>query len=249
MADALTLDSVLGGRLTLAQPKTGHRVGHDAILLAAAAPADSSQVVDLGTGVGAAGLAFLTRHSATHGILVEIDPALADLAVANAGRNGLSERCRVVCADVTTLARPGGPAEVPAAAADLVLMNPPFNAESAHKASPHGGRALAHAAAAPLLEDWVKSAYRCLAPSGRLCLIHRPEALASILSALSGRFGAAELIAVHPAPAAPAVRLLVRAVKGRRTPPAILPSLVLATADGTPSPAAEAILRGAEDLR
>ena len=32
-----TDDAVLGGRLRLLQPKRGHRVGHDAILLAAAA--------------------------------------------------------------------------------------------------------------------------------------------------------------------------------------------------------------------
>lgn len=248
MADGLTRDAVLGGRLTLAQPKAGHRVGHDAILLAAAAPANAARMVDLGAGVGAAGLAFLTRHKDAHGILVEIDPGLATLAAFNACQNDISARCAVACADVTTLARPKGPAEVPAADADLVLMNPPFNVDSAHKTSPHDGRALAHAAGAPLLEAWVKSAYRCLAPSGRLCLIHRPEALAAILSALAGRFGAAELIPVHPAPAAPAVRLLVRAVKGRRTPPVILPGLVLADADGTPSAAAHAILRGAEDL-
>ena len=36
-ADAtITQDAVLGGRLRLRQPKRGHRVGHDAILLAAA---------------------------------------------------------------------------------------------------------------------------------------------------------------------------------------------------------------------
>ena len=37
--DAITDDAVLGGRLELLQQKRGHRVGHDAILLAAACPA------------------------------------------------------------------------------------------------------------------------------------------------------------------------------------------------------------------
>ena len=35
-APAVTEDAVLGGRLRLRQPRRGHRVGHDAILLAAA---------------------------------------------------------------------------------------------------------------------------------------------------------------------------------------------------------------------
>ena len=52
-------DAVLGGRLRLRQPLRGHRVGHDAILLAAATAAQAGEhAVDLGAGVGAAGLAL-----------------------------------------------------------------------------------------------------------------------------------------------------------------------------------------------
>ncbi|MFZ1187654.1 MAG: methyltransferase, partial [Pseudolabrys sp.] len=48
-------DAVLGGRLRLRQPLRGHRVGHDAILLAAATGARAGEhAIDLGTGVGAA---------------------------------------------------------------------------------------------------------------------------------------------------------------------------------------------------
>ena len=36
-------DAVLGGRLTLRQPLKGHRVGHDAILLAAATGARAGE--------------------------------------------------------------------------------------------------------------------------------------------------------------------------------------------------------------
>ena len=50
-------DAILGGRLRIRQPLRGHRVGHDAILLAAATAAHSGELaVDLGAGVGAAGL-------------------------------------------------------------------------------------------------------------------------------------------------------------------------------------------------
>lgn len=248
LAGAISRDRVLGGRLLLAQPAAGHRAGHDAILLAAAAPDRARRMVDLGSGVGAAGLAFLARCPDAEGTLVEIDPALARLAQENVDANGLKSRCRVVAADVLALGRPSGPGEVAAGAADLVLMNPPYNARAAHNLSPHGGRALAHAAPPGLLEAWVKSAHRCLAPSGVLCLIHRPQALAEILAALSGRFGAAALIPLHPVPGAPAARLIVRALKGRRTQPSLLAGLVLAAADGTPSAAAEAILRDAQGL-
>src|SRR5229473_3780911 len=77
---AFTDDAVLGGRLRLRQPARGHRVGHDAILLAAACPARAGErVVDLGAGVGAAGLALAARVPDATVTLVEIDPELAAL--------------------------------------------------------------------------------------------------------------------------------------------------------------------------
>src|SRR5271155_4727093 len=83
--DDVTEDAFLGGRLRLRQPKTGHRAGHDAMLLAAATPAQAGdRVVDLGAGVGAAGLAVASRVAGIELVLVEIDSELAALARGNA---------------------------------------------------------------------------------------------------------------------------------------------------------------------
>src|SRR5258705_2226105 len=66
MGAEVSQDAVLGGRLLLKQPRRGHRVGHDAILLAAACPARArDRVVDLGAGVGAAGVARALPPSGT----------------------------------------------------------------------------------------------------------------------------------------------------------------------------------------
>jgi len=74
MSVEVTEDAALGGRLRLRQPKRGHRVGHDAILLAAACPARAGErAVDLGAGVGAAGLALALRVEGTEVVLVEVD--------------------------------------------------------------------------------------------------------------------------------------------------------------------------------
>ena len=98
----VTEDAVLGGRLILRQPRKGHRVGHDAILLAAACSAAArEQLVELGAGVGAAGLAVARRVDDLALTMIEIDPALAALARENAERNGLAGRTRVACVDVT----------------------------------------------------------------------------------------------------------------------------------------------------
>src|SRR3954452_3562015 len=126
--DDLSEDAVLGGRLRLRQLKRGHRVGHDAILLAAACPARAGdRVVELGAGVGAAGLALAQRVADTTITLVEIDPELAALAQANAQANALAERVRVVTLDVAAPARAFAAAGLAPDSVTRVLMNPPFN--------------------------------------------------------------------------------------------------------------------------
>ncbi|MDO8533279.1 MAG: methyltransferase [Xanthobacteraceae bacterium] len=244
---AVTDDAVLGGRLKLVQPARGHRAGHDAILLAAAAP-KAAHAVDLGAGIGTAGLALLVRGAARRVTLVEIDKDLAALARANSVRNGFVGQTAIVIADVASLARRGGPHLPKAASADLVLANPPFNDPARRKTSPDAARKRAYMAKDSDLETWARAADRLLKPGGTFVLIHRPEAMATILAALAGRFGAAELVPIHPRPGEPAIRLLVRAKKGRRTPPMIQPGFVLADAEGRPSLEAEAVLRGVAAL-
>ncbi|MBS7544554.1 tRNA1(Val) (adenine(37)-N6)-methyltransferase [Ancylobacter oerskovii] len=241
----LTDDALLGGRLHLLQPARGHRAGHDALLLAAMVPAVARHVVDLGAGVGAAGLAVAVRLPAARLHLVELDPPTASLARRNAARQqpDLAARVAVVQADIATLARSGGPVEPAPRAADAVLMNPPFNDPACHRISPNDRRALAHMAPDATLDGWVRSAERLLAPGGHLALIHRPEALSAILAALDRRFGAVTIRPVHGRPQAPAIRVLVGAVKGRRTPPSLLPGLLLADSEGRPTQEAEAVLR------
>jgi tRNA1(Val) A37 N6-methylase TrmN6 len=109
MPAEVTEDAVLGGKLRLKQPRGGHRVGHDAILLAAACPARAGErVVDLGAGVGAAGLALARRVDGARVVLVEVDAALAALAAENAQLNGLGARVSAVALDVAAPARAFG---------------------------------------------------------------------------------------------------------------------------------------------
>src|ERR1700720_2718635 len=102
-AAEFTEDAFLGGRLRLRQPKSGHRAGHDAMLLAAATAARSGdRVVDLGAGVGAAGLAVAKRVAGIELVLVEIDATLASLARSNAASNGIG--AQVIVLNVTSAA-------------------------------------------------------------------------------------------------------------------------------------------------
>ena len=75
-------------------------------------------------------------------------------------------------------------------------------------------------------------------------MIHRPDALATILAAIENRLGAVALLPVHPSASAGAHRLLIAGVKGSRAPLRIAPALILHQADGRLTPAADAIHRG-----
>jgi tRNA1(Val) A37 N6-methylase TrmN6 len=236
-------DAVLGGRLVLRQPRRGHRVGHDAILLAAATTAYASEyVVDLGSGVGAAGLALALRVAGLTVTLVEIDPALAQFGRDNAERNGLGGRVRAVCLDVTAPTADFAALGLEKESTNRVLMNPPFN--GLQNSSPEPGRRLAHAASQGTLRQWVRTASRLLRAGGVLTLIWRADGLDEVLTELASGFGAIAVLPIHPKPGAPAIRVLARAVKGSREPLSLLPGFVLADANGKPSDAAERVLRG-----
>jgi tRNA1(Val) A37 N6-methylase TrmN6 len=244
---ATTDDRVLGGRLLLRQPASGHRAGHDAILLAAATSAQPGQrVVDFGAGVGTAGLAVAQRVAGVSLALVEIDPAFADLARHNATANGIP--ADVITLDLTSRADAFAAAGLPPDSADVVLTNPPFNHPTRHRASPDKARETAHVATVDTLPHWAHAARRVLKPQGVLTLIWRADGIADVLQALDRGFGAIALMPVHSEPAAPAIRLLVRAIKGGRAPVAIYPGIVLRGTDGAPDPHIQQVLAGQADI-
>jgi tRNA1(Val) A37 N6-methylase TrmN6 len=249
--DDSTDDAVLGGRLTLRQPRRGHRFGHDAILLAAATEARAGEhAIELGAGVGAAGLALAQRVPGLTLTLIEIDETLCALARENARRNGLSDRVRVVALDIM---QGGGFASAGFAAqcAQHVLMNPPFNDPRRQQGSPNAPRRLAHVASAETLSRWVFEAYYLLVPSGTLTLIWRADELNRVLAIMQEwRFGAIAVLPVYPRPGAAAIRSLVRGTRDNDSAPVVrFPGLTLNDADGRPSAEAEAILRGGAALR
>ena len=244
-----TDDAVLGGRLRLTQKRRGHRVGHDAILLAAATAAQpGDQLADLGAGVGAAGLALAVRVPDIAVTLVEIDPTLAEIAAGNILRNGLDGRARAVTLDVT------GPSDSFAAAGlgpgsiDRVLMNPPLNNPARQNVSPDVGRRMAHAAPPASLSDWVAAASWLLHSAGTLTMIWRADGLADVLAALEPGFGGVAVLPVHGRAGQPAIRVLVRASKGGRAPLELLPGLDLNNEAGRPTAAAENVLRHGQAL-
>jgi tRNA1(Val) A37 N6-methylase TrmN6 len=243
-AAAATEDAFLGGALSILQPGGSYRAGLDAVLLAASLSARRAErILDIGAGVGVVGLAAARRLPGIDVTLLERDPGLAALARQNIARNALEARVRVAVADITRPLQ-----ELPelarlAQSFDHALVNPPYNLEGSGTPAAEPGKAAANAMPAGSLERWMRFAAAMLRPGGTLTLIHRPEALQGLLAALARRFGALSLLPIHPRPAEPASRLLVRAVKGSRAPLHLQPGLILHSAGHAYRPQIEAILR------
>jgi tRNA1(Val) A37 N6-methylase TrmN6 len=236
-------DAFLGGQLCLRQPRSGHRAGHDAVLLAAATPARAGdRVVDFGAGVGAAGLAVARRVPGISLVLVELDAALAGLARGNAAANSIA--ADVVVLDVTSNAEAFAAAGLTRDSADVVLMNPPFNDPARHRASPDKAREIAHVSEPATLESWVHASRRILKSGGALSLIWRADGLAEVLAALDRGFGSLAILPVHGDAKMPAIRVLVRAVKGGKAPTQIHAALMLNDESAMPNEQVRNILAG-----
>ncbi len=226
---------VLNRRVALYQPAQGFRTSLDSVMLAAACPAKAGQsVLDLGCGVGSAGLCLASRVPGIHLTGVEIQADHVALAEKNAALNGVP--AAFTCADIR---------DYRGAPQNHVICNPPFSEAGKHLPSPSSAKALArgHIEADCTLKDWIDAGFRNLKNGGSLTLIHMAAETHTIIQALGKRFGAVEIIPLWPRAGVPAKRVILRAIKNRKTQAVIHPGLVLHEADGAYTAAADRILR------
>ncbi|MES2906637.1 MAG: methyltransferase [Pseudomonadota bacterium] len=232
-----TTDTLLGGRVQLEQPETGYRAAIDSVFLAAAVPIESGETaLELGLGVGSASLCLLARVPGITVQGIEHDARMAELAQRNAALNGVIEKLAVICGDIT--------ARLEHAPFDHVFCNPPF-----HDTAAHGEGASSSHMPAEHIRLWIRTAARNLKPRGQLTLIHRADALANILNALGDEFfGAIRIMPVSSYANESAKRVLVSAVKDRKTPLELLPPLIVHNDQGGYTDRSENILRQAAPL-
>ncbi len=240
-----TQDQFLGGRLVIEQPAKGFRAGLDAVLLAAAVEAARApfSVLDVGAGVGTAGLCLASRCPQAQVTLVELAPQLAELGRRNVERNGLSARVRVVEADIAARAADNTAAGLVPGAFDVVIANPPYLETGSHSLPDDATAAGAFGMARGGLESWLRFMARVAAPDGQMVLIHRADALGDLLAAIGARFGALRVLPIHPRAGEPAHRIIVVGRKGSKARMQLLSGLVLHAEGNEFQPAVQAVLR------
>ncbi|HXC56438.1 MAG TPA: DUF2007 domain-containing protein [Rhizomicrobium sp.] len=231
----VTADRFLGGKLTVRQFADGFRAGLDAVMLAAAVPAEAGEaVLELGSGAGTASLCLAARAAGVTVTGAEIESELVTLANGNATQNGLGDRVVFVTVDALAL-----PSDMRRDYAH-VLCNPPFHGADGEQ-SPDALRAEAMHDDGQLAA-WLGVGVRRTAAGGTFTAILRADRMGEALAALPQ--AGVGVYPLWPRAGAPAKRVLLQVKKNSRTPLALLPGLVLHQEDGSYTSEADAVLRG-----
>lgn len=240
-----TRDAFLAGRITLSQPRHGFRAGFDSVLLGAAVAGGAKTLLDLGAGVGTAGLVALTLGRAERVTLVERHRETSALARENVEANGFAGRAEVLELDVSAPGPVRHAAGLEANHFNAVIANPPFFEAGQGTLAPEASRADARHMAQEGLDAWIRCAAGCATAGGEFIIVYPAQGLALLLAGLTPRFGAVTILPISPRPGMPATRMLVRGRKGSRAPLTLLASRALHGADGRDfAPEFDAIFRG-----
>ena len=219
-----TVDSILGGALTLVQPRDGYRFSIDALLLGRFARVRArDRVLDLGAGCGVISVMLAALWRPREVVAIEIQPELAAIAERNAALNRL-DSIRVIHADLRAR-RIGGLAP---ASFDLVVANPPYRALRSGRESPNASRRFARSESAATLAQFVEAAKRYAANGAKAVFVFDAARSAELLGCLAASSLEPKRIRfVHPRADASATTILVEARKGGGIEALVEPPLIL----------------------
>jgi tRNA1Val (adenine37-N6)-methyltransferase len=221
---AETVDTILGGALTIVQPANGYRFAIDSMLLARFAdvrPRD--RVLELGAGCGVISVAIAARHHPRVIVALEIQPDLVELIARNATLN----RCDRLTALQGDLRRRTIPS-LESGSFDAVVANPPYRAVAAGRVSPNPARRAARDESTAALDAFVRAASRYCKDGGRASFVFTAARAIELIATLrKHHLEPKRLRFVHPYADRPATTLLIEARKRGGIEALIEPPLIL----------------------
>lgn len=190
-----TQDAILGGAITVVQPRHGYRFSIDSILLARFATArPRDRVLELGAGCGVIAMTIAATVHPREIVAVEIQAEMAALVERNARLNGF-RNLRSIAADV----RSPNIAGIARASFDLVVANPPFHARSAGRESPNLSRRQARGGSGASMSEFIRAARRYVRNGGRVAMVFAASRSAEAIAEMrAARLEPKRIRLVHP---------------------------------------------------
>ena len=201
--------------------------GMDAVLLSGFARIRRGEtVVDLCTGTGIVPVLLEAKTEGQHFYGIEIQPDMADMARRSLALNGIEDKVDILEGDILEIladASPAGSSPVRKALeelirkTDVVTANPPYIREMHGLQNPDDALAIARHEVKCTLEDVFNAAARLLHSGGRFYMVHRPQRLPEIITALKNAcLEPKRLKFVHPYIEREANMVLIEAVRDAR---------------------------------
>ncbi|MBQ6438701.1 MAG: methyltransferase [Mogibacterium sp.] len=219
--------------------KKGSGYGVDAVLLAAFAAGETGakglpkgsaaplRIADLGTGCGVA--AFILHHKLSGALMTgyDISANAIDRAQRACIMNGLSEDMDFICTDINDIRA--------SADFDAVITNPPYFRRTVNEpgaADPDERYVARHETTADI-SDFAAVSSGMLRDGGHLYMVHRPDRLADIFSAMrAAGIEPKDMQFVIPMTDKAANIVLIHGVKGAGSELRMLPQITVHTTDG-----------------
>lgn len=239
--------SLLNGALTLLQPKVGFHASIDTVFLAASVTVKKGwKLLDMGCGVGSAGLCVALKNKTIHLTGLDIQEELIDIAHQNAALNGIAEQCHFFQGNIKT------EKTIENNHFNAVMMNPPYLEQGTHTPSPEKIKAYSHGegSSGTCLDDWIKYAHTKLKNGGYLTIIHRADRLDDVIVALEKKrwFGSLVIFPLYSRAGDDAKRVIIQARKERYAPLILKAGMVIHEKDGKYTEAAQKVLRDFETI-
>ncbi|MBQ6539455.1 MAG: tRNA1(Val) (adenine(37)-N6)-methyltransferase [Oscillospiraceae bacterium] len=204
-------------------------LGTDAVLLSHfISEKRPGTLLDLGVGSGIIPLLAAWNDPELTAVGVEIQTHAAELAARNMELNGLSERVKIVTADMREWREPSLSGSF-----DLVVSNPPYFPAGSGRSALNPRIAIAREELMCTLADVCRAAAYYTRWGGSFCMVHRPERLAEVMHLMSSSgLEPKRLRFVHSRLDAAPSLILIDAKRGASPGLSILPPLKLYDENG-----------------
>ena len=198
--------------LKLIQNPGGFCFGVDAVLLADYASKSirkSIHVLDLCTGSGIVPVLLSAKTQAEKITGIEIQKTVAQMACRSVKLNRLEHKISIVCDDLKNAAERFGKSSF-----QYITCNPPYKKAGSGILNRADETMIARHEILCSLDDIIRVSSIILEPLGKLCLIHRPDRLVDIITAMK-HYGIEpkRLRFVHPYPSKTASMILIEGTR------------------------------------